>query len=70
MPARPGGKTLDFEWSEAQKAFQASVRRLPEFMIPRYLEFVSALPKTASEKNQKLSLKSRGIKSAWDRLGQ
>jgi len=42
--------------------------RLPKFMIPRYLEFVSALPKTASEKIQKVFLKSRGIGSAWDRL--
>jgi len=42
--------------------------RLPKFMIPRYLEFVSSLPKTASEKVQKVSLKSRGIGSAWDRL--
>jgi len=44
--------------------------RLPKFMIPRYLEFVSALPKTASEKIQKVSLKSQGIGSAWDRLEQ
>jgi crotonobetaine/carnitine-CoA ligase len=42
--------------------------RLPKFMIPRYLEFVSSLPKTASEKVQKVSLKSRGIGAAWDRL--
>jgi crotonobetaine/carnitine-CoA ligase len=42
--------------------------RLPKFMVPRYLEFVSSLPKTASEKVQKVSLKSRGIGSAWDRL--
>jgi crotonobetaine/carnitine-CoA ligase len=44
--------------------------RLPKFLIPRYLEFVSSLPKTASEKVQKASLKSRGIGSAWDRLEQ
>jgi carnitine-CoA ligase len=44
--------------------------KLPKFMIPRYLEFVSSLPKTASEKVQKVSLKSRGIGSAWDRLEQ
>ena len=45
-------------------------QRLPKFLIPRYLEFVSSLPKTASEKVQKASLKSRGIGSAWDRLEQ
>jgi crotonobetaine/carnitine-CoA ligase len=44
--------------------------RLPKFMIPRYLEFVPALPKTASEKVQKVALKSRGIGSAWDRLAE
>ncbi len=49
---------------------QTCQERLPKFMIPRYLEFLSALPKTASEKIQKVSLKSRGIGSAWDRLGR
>lgn len=42
--------------------------KLPRFMIPRYLEFVSRLPKTPSEKVQKVTLKSWGIGSAWDRL--
>ena len=42
--------------------------RLPNFMVPRYLEFVPHLPKTPSEKVQKVALKERGIGSAWDRL--
>jgi len=42
--------------------------RLPKYMIPRYLEFVAQLPKTASEKVQKVALKARGIGSSWDRL--
>jgi crotonobetaine/carnitine-CoA ligase len=42
--------------------------RLPKFMIPRYLEVVPHLPKTPSEKVQKVALKSLGIGSAWDRL--
>jgi crotonobetaine/carnitine-CoA ligase len=44
--------------------------KLPPFMIPRYVEFVSRLPKTASEKVQKVALKSMGIGSAWDRLAK
>lgn len=44
--------------------------KLPKFLIPRYIEFVSRLPKTASEKVQKVALKDRGIGSAWDRLAQ
>ncbi len=47
---------------------EACQERLPKFMIPRYVEFVSRLPKTASEKVQKVALKSMGIGSAWDRL--
>jgi crotonobetaine/carnitine-CoA ligase len=42
--------------------------RLPKFMIPRYLEIVPRLPKTPSEKVQKVALKSLGIGPAWDRL--
>ena len=37
---------------------------LPKYMIPRYLEFVAQLPKTAPEKVQKVALKSRGIGSS------
>jgi crotonobetaine/carnitine-CoA ligase len=44
--------------------------KLPRFMIPRFIEFVSELPKTASEKVQKVLLKSRGIGAAWDRLAE
>ena len=47
---------------------EACQKRLPKFMIPRYVDFVSRLPKTASEKVQKVALKSMGIGSAWDRL--
>lgn len=47
---------------------EACLKKLPKFMVPRYLEFVPCLPKTASEKVQKMMLKSRGVGSAWDRL--
>lgn len=45
-----------------------SQEKLPHFMIPRYIEIISELPKTASEKVQKEVLKNRGIGKAWDRL--
>ncbi|HSR11695.1 MAG TPA: AMP-binding protein, partial [Thermodesulfobacteriota bacterium] len=41
--------------------------KLPGFMVPRYIEFLSALPKTASEKVQKVLLKAKGVGNAWDR---
>ena len=42
--------------------------RLPYFAVPRYLEFVSALPTTESGKVQKYKLTERGVgASAWDR---
>ena len=55
---------------EPRELLERCQEKLPKFLIPRYLEFVSSLPKTASEKVQKASLKSRGIGSAWDRLGR
>ena len=42
--------------------------RLPKFLIPRYIEFMEKLPKSASEKVQKGVLKERGLTPAtWDR---
>ena len=41
---------------------------LPKFMIPRYIEFMERLPKSASEKVQKVALKERGLTpETWDR---
>lgn len=59
-------KTLNHEdvvaWCEA---------RLPKFLIPRYIEFMENLPKSASEKVQKVVLKERGLTPAtWDRQKQ
>jgi crotonobetaine/carnitine-CoA ligase len=46
-------------WSEA---------KLPAFMVPRYFEFITALPLTASEKVRKKQLRERGVSaSTWDR---
>jgi len=42
--------------------------RLPKFMLPRYIEFVDNLPKSASEKVQRVALKERGLTpTTWDR---
>lgn len=43
-------------------------RRMPYFMVPRYLEFVDELPKTPTEKVKKEELRKRGLgRSTWDR---
>jgi crotonobetaine/carnitine-CoA ligase len=45
--------------------------RLPKFMLPRYIEFMENLPKSASEKVQKVALKERGLTpNTWDRQEQ
>jgi crotonobetaine/carnitine-CoA ligase len=42
--------------------------RMARHAVPRYVEFVDALPKTATERNQYQTLRSRGITAAtWDR---
>lgn len=42
--------------------------RLPYFMVPRYIRFVDALPKTPTERVQKVKLRDEGITSdTWDR---
>ena len=45
--------------------------RLPYFMVPRYLEILPRLPKTANEKVQKVELRRRGTggvtAASWDR---
>src|SRR3546814_14735194 len=44
-------------------------QKLPAFMVPRYIEFVTALPQTATEKVRKKDLRERGIGAAtWDRV--
>ncbi len=42
--------------------------RMPYFAIPRYIEYVSKLPKTSNEKVQKKMLREAGVTpSTWDR---
>jgi crotonobetaine/carnitine-CoA ligase len=43
--------------------------RMPYFMVPRYIEFVSKLPKTPTGKIQKYELRQHGITATtWDRV--
>jgi crotonobetaine/carnitine-CoA ligase len=43
--------------------------RIPAFAIPRYIEFMAALPKTPTERVQKNKLRQIGVTSAtWDRM--
>jgi carnitine-CoA ligase len=40
---------------------------MPKFMIPRFIEFVDALPKTPTEKVRKVALREAGVTaSTWD----
>ena len=42
--------------------------RLPRFMVPRYVEVVTNLPKTPTEKVRKVELRTQGITpTTWDR---
>ncbi|WP_165964108.1 AMP-binding protein [Actinomadura sp. KC216] len=42
-------------------------RDLPRYAVPRYVEFVDGLPKTASERIEKAKVRERGITAAaWD----
>jgi carnitine-CoA ligase len=71
------------EWSEDEVLVVVAVRpgqqvdpaelhaylaeRLPRFMVPRYLRFVDALPKTPTEKIRKAELRATGVdESTWD----
>ena len=56
----------DIDWMELSKFL---VDRLPYFMVPRYFEFASELPKTPTHKVQKRVLRDRPIdaEGVWDR---
>lgn len=55
---------------EPEKIIRFCDENLPYFMVPRYLEPVSALPKTSSEKIEKYKLREMAVdrmKQLWDR---
>ena len=44
-------------------------QRLPQFMVPRYVEFIAQMPKTPTEKIRKQALRDLGVTSTtYDRL--
>jgi crotonobetaine/carnitine-CoA ligase len=52
---------------DAAALFHWLVPRMPRFMVPRYIEFCEALPRTPTLKVQKAVLRARPIGEAWDR---
>jgi crotonobetaine/carnitine-CoA ligase len=54
-----------------RELFDFLVPRMPHYMVPRYIEFVSALPRTPTEKVRKLELRERGpSETTWDRASE
>ncbi len=52
----------------AEELIKWSGDRMPYFAVPRYVEFMEALPKTPTERTQKYLLKQAGITpTTWDR---
>jgi crotonobetaine/carnitine-CoA ligase len=44
------------------------IPRVPHFMVPRYIQFFDALPRTPTNKVQKYVLKKEGVgPNTWDR---
>ncbi|MCI4350831.1 MAG: AMP-binding protein [Thermoplasmata archaeon] len=58
---RPGGR------ADAKELFTWCAEHLPFFMVPRYLEFVEEIPKTANQKAQRYLLKGRRGGDEYDR---
>lgn len=53
---------------EAEQLLRFAAERLPRFALPRYIEFVDDLPRTATGRVQKHLLRARPLaEGAWDR---
>ncbi|HWJ85483.1 MAG TPA: AMP-binding protein, partial [Cellulomonas sp.] len=62
LAIRRPGATLDAPALHAHLS-----ERLPRFMVPRYIEFVDAFPRTPTERVRKFELRERGLgPNAWD----
>ncbi|HEX4195859.1 MAG TPA: AMP-binding protein [Caulobacteraceae bacterium] len=59
---RAPGSALD-----AESLVRWLIPRTPRFMIPRYVEFIDALPRTPTLKVQKAQLRNRPLQGVWDR---
>ena len=54
---------------EPQALVEHALARLPRFAVPRYVEFVDALPKTPTNKVMKHVLRAQPFTTnTWDRL--
>jgi crotonobetaine/carnitine-CoA ligase len=60
-------------WSfDEAELFERCVEKMPRYMLPRYIQFVHALPMTMTEKPEKHRLKEQAIReiaSLWDGKG-
>ncbi|MGE0719590.1 MAG: AMP-binding protein, partial [Alphaproteobacteria bacterium] len=61
LVARPGGAI------DPTALWEHCDRRLPRFAVPRYIELLPALPRTATEKVRKEVLRAAGTSEAMDR---
>jgi carnitine-CoA ligase len=56
---------------EPEELIEFCLERLPKFMVPRYVEFLDALPRTPTDKVAKYQLRAKGdngiTPSTWDR---
>jgi len=59
----------DGETAAAEDICAWAEKELPAFMVPRYIDFITELPQTATEKVRKKVLRERGVtETTWDRL--
>ncbi|MCC5886723.1 MAG: AMP-binding protein [Gammaproteobacteria bacterium] len=58
-------------WTSPETLIDFLRDRLPSFSIPRYVELFESLPKTATERVQKVQLRERGLSATtWDRMAK
>jgi carnitine-CoA ligase len=58
---RPGARV------EPRELFEFCAEHLPYFMVPRFLEFIDEIPKTANQKSQRYVLRERPGGTQYDR---
>ncbi len=58
---RPGAR------AEPKELFEFCAERLPFFMVPKYIEFIDEIPKTANQKAQRYLLRGRRGENEYDR---
>ena len=51
----------------ARALFEFSAEKLPFFMVPKYIEFLAEIPKTANQKAQRFVLRQRTGGEVHDR---